>query len=69
MKSRLTSKVKRGLWLIVARSATVMEAESDSRSMDKEERECVLAACRYACDHWDQRQEATNADVSESGDE
>ena len=50
MKPRLTDKVKWGLWLIVARSATVMEAEAGG--MDKEERESVLAASRYAEAHW-----------------
>lgn len=55
MKPRLTDKVKRGLWLIVARSATVMEAEAEPSkhdSMDKDEREAVLAAGRYAEAHW-----------------
>ncbi len=50
LKPRLTDKVKRGLWLIVARSATVMDAEEGG--MDKEEREAVLAASRYAESHW-----------------
>jgi hypothetical protein len=50
LKPRLTDKVKHGLWLIVARSATVMEAEAGG--MDKEEREVVLAASRYAEAHW-----------------
>ena len=56
MKPRLTDKVKHGLWLIVARSATVMEAEAVNAggyaSMEKEEREAVLAASRYADAHW-----------------
>lgn len=55
MKPRLTDKVKHGLWLIVARSATVMEAEAESSkydSMDREERAAVLAASRYAEAHW-----------------
>ena len=42
MKPRLTDKVKHGLWLIVARSATVMEAEAGG--MDRDERDAVLAA-------------------------
>jgi hypothetical protein len=50
MKPRLTDKVKHGLWLIIARSATVMEAEAGG--MDKEERDAVLAASRYADAHW-----------------
>lgn len=55
MKPLLTDKVKWGLWLIVARSPTVMEAEADHSkydSMDKNEREAVLAASRYADAHW-----------------
>lgn len=50
MKPKLTEKVRLGLWLIVARSATVMEAECGG--MDKQEREAVLAASRYAEAHW-----------------
>jgi hypothetical protein len=42
--------VKHGLWLIVARSATVMQAEEGG--LDREEREAVLAASRYAEAHW-----------------
>jgi hypothetical protein len=42
--------VRHGLWLIVARSATVMQAEAGG--LDKEERESVLAASRYADAHW-----------------
>jgi hypothetical protein len=49
---RLTDKVRRGLWLIVARSATVMQAESPDSHLPKDERECVLAASRYADSHW-----------------
>jgi|LakMenE18May11ns_1017448.scaffolds.fasta_scaffold8086068_2 hypothetical protein len=55
MKPRLTDKVKHGLWLIVARSATVMEAEAGG--LDKEEREAVLAASRYADAHWKEVQD------------
>lgn len=50
MKPRLTDKVKHGLWLIVARSATVMDAECGG--LDREERDAVLAASRYAEAHW-----------------
>ena len=56
MKPRLTDKVKRGLWMIVARSATVMEAEAGG--MERGEREAVLAASRYAEAHW--KPEVTN---------
>lgn len=49
-KPRLTPKVKLGLWLIVARSATVMEAEEGG--LDRDEREAVLAAVKYAEGHF-----------------
>jgi hypothetical protein len=48
---RLTNRVRRGLWLIVARSPTVMDAEA-SASMDREEREVILAAAAYAEHHF-----------------
>jgi hypothetical protein len=52
MKPRLTDKVKRGLWLIVARSATVMSAEEGGMQDDRDDRDAVLAAARYAEAHW-----------------
>lgn len=52
MKPRLTDKVKQGLWLIVARSATLYSAEEGEPGMDKVEREAILAAGRYAEAHW-----------------
>lgn len=55
MKPRLTDKVKWGLWMIVARSATVMDAEGGG--LDRDERDAVLAASRYAEAHWRPRQE------------
>ena len=64
MKPRLTDKVKRGLWMIVARSATVMDAEAGG--LDREERDAVLAASRYAEAHWRPRQGHT---LEETGDE
>jgi hypothetical protein len=42
--------VKHGLWLIVARSATVLDAEEGG--LDRDERDAVLAASRYAQAHW-----------------
>ena len=55
MKPRLTDKVKRGLWMIVARSATLYSAEQGGEpGMEKEEREAILAAGRYAEAHWRQ---------------
>lgn len=48
---RLTSKVRRGLWLIVARSPTVLDAEV-SESMDRDEKESILAAAAYAEHHF-----------------
>lgn len=62
MKPRFTDNVRRGLWLIVARSATVMEAEEGGDGMDKGERECVLAASRYAEAHW--KEESSDVDIS-----
>lgn len=63
MKPRFTDKVRRGLWLIVARSATVMEAEAGGDFMDKDERECVLAASRYAEAHWHPKEENSDVDI------
>jgi hypothetical protein len=55
---RLSEKVRRGLWLIVARSATVWSWEQISSQEtprdQREERECVLAAAKYAEHHWKQ---------------
>jgi hypothetical protein len=66
MKPRLTDKVKHGLWLIVARSATVMEAEAVNAgsyaTMEKEEREAVLAASRYADAHWKPKDQGVTDD-------
>lgn len=62
MKPRFTDKVRRGLWLVVARSATVMEAEAGSGFMERDERECVLAASRYAEAHW--KEESSDVDIS-----
>lgn len=42
--------MKWGLWMIVARSATVMQAEAGG--LERDEREAVLAASRYAEAHW-----------------
>lgn len=39
-----------------------MEAEGDGDGMDKGERECVLAASRYAEAHW--QEEASDVDFS-----
>ena len=44
--------MKHGLWLIVARSATVLDAEEGG--LDRDERDAVLAASRYAQAHWRQ---------------
>ena len=63
MKPRLTDKVRHGLWLIVARSATVMEAEAGG--MERDERDAVLAASRYAESHWRPRQGHTLEEMSD----
>jgi membrane-bound lytic murein transglycosylase MltF len=52
MKPKLTNKVRRGLWLIVARSATVMSAEEGGMDDEREDRDAVLAAVKYAESHW-----------------
>lgn len=52
MKPRMTDKVKRGLAVIVARSATLWSAEQGGPGMDRDEKEAVLAAGRYAQAHW-----------------
>jgi hypothetical protein len=64
VKPRFTEKVRHGLWLIVARSATVMEAEAGGDFMDKDERECVLAASRYAEAHWHPKEASSDVDIS-----
>ncbi len=52
--------MRHGLWLIVARSATVMQAEAGG--LDKEEREAVLAASRYADAHWKPKDQGVTDD-------
>ncbi len=52
MKPRLTDKVKHGLWLIVARSATLWSAEEGASDLEPDEVAAVLAAGRYADAHW-----------------
>lgn len=51
-RPKLTDKVKRGLWLIVSRSATLWSAEQTDKGWDKQERDAVLAAGRYAEAYW-----------------
>jgi hypothetical protein len=41
--------------MIVKRSATVMSAEAGPEGWDRQDREAVLAAVRYAEAHWGQR--------------
>jgi hypothetical protein len=60
-KPAWTRTVMEGMWIIVARSATVMAAEGTSDFLDKETKDKVLAAVRYATHHWapeDKREEA-----------
>jgi hypothetical protein len=52
MKPKLTDKVRYGLWLIVARSATVMSAEEGGMDSERQDRDAVLAAVKYAEAHW-----------------
>jgi hypothetical protein len=49
-KPAWTKNVQQGMWLIVARSATVWTAEQGG--LPKEERDLVLTALRYAMHHW-----------------
>jgi hypothetical protein len=59
-KPAWTKQVMEGMWIVVARSATVMAAEGTSDFLDKETKEKVLAAVRYAAHHWapaDKREE------------
>jgi hypothetical protein len=68
-KPAWTKLVQQGMWTIVARSATVMAAEGPTDFLDKETKERVLAAVRYATYHWapaDKREE--DDDDSGSGD-
>lgn len=51
-KPSLTPKVRQGLWMIVARSPTLWAAEQQDVEFDKEEREAILAAGRYAVAHF-----------------
>jgi|LakMenEpi03Aug12_release.lakeMendotaPanAssembly.Ray.scaffolds.fasta_scaffold2861188_1 hypothetical protein len=56
MKPRLTDKVRKGLWLIIARSPWVFDAENGCKVQDKEECEAIRAAARYADAHWKPKQ-------------
>lgn len=63
---RMTDKVRRGLWLIVARSPTVFAAENSCRkgdAMEREEREAILAAAKYADHHWGQPRQMNESDL------
>jgi hypothetical protein len=51
-KPAWTKVVQEGMWTIVARSATVMAAEGTTDFLDKETKDKVLAAVRYAEFHW-----------------
>lgn len=63
-KPAWTEKVERGMWLIVARSPTVMEAEEGGEGMGREERDAIMSAARYADYHWSKYRGWTDADVS-----
>jgi hypothetical protein len=52
IKPAWTKAVAEGMWIIVARSATVMAAEGPTDYLDKDTKEKVLAAVRYAEFHW-----------------
>jgi hypothetical protein len=65
-KPAWTEKVERGMWLIVARSATVMAAELGDTFLGKEDTEAVLAASRYADHHWSKHRRSGSPDLSEN---
>lgn len=67
-RPRLTDKVKRGLWLIVARSATLWSAEQTAKGWDKQEREAILAAGRYAEAYWGKGAITTTGNEEEEDD-
>lgn len=52
---RLTERVRRGLWLICARSPTVMDAEAGPEGWEPGDREAVLLAMRYAIQNFKPR--------------
>jgi hypothetical protein len=62
VKPRLTDKVRHGLWLIVARSATLWSAEQTAAGFDRDEREAILAAGRYAEAHWKPKETFVESD-------
>lgn len=51
-KPAWTTKVQRGMWMIVARSATLWSAENGGPDLEPEDKEAILAAGRYAEHHW-----------------
>lgn len=63
MKVRLTEKVRWGLWLICARSATVMDAEAGPHGWEKHDREAVLMAMRYAIENFKPRSDHERGDA------
>lgn len=63
MTPRMTDKVRQGLWLIVARSPTVFAAESGGDGMERDEREAILAAAKYADHHWGQPRQMNESDL------
>lgn len=58
MKPRMTEKVRKGLWLIVARSPWLFDAENGAKVIGREEQDAILAAGRYAEAHWKQAHRA-----------
>jgi len=53
--TRLTAAVRWGLWIICARSATVAGAQAGAEGWERDERESVLLAMRYAIDNYKPR--------------
>lgn len=51
-KPRMTDKVRKGLWLIIARSPWLFDADNGCRVLEKDECVAIRAAAKYAEAHW-----------------
>ena len=65
MKPAWTDKVEKGMWLIVARSSTVLAAEISETYLGKEDTDYVLAASRYAQYHWSKHGKGQAEDIND----
>jgi hypothetical protein len=48
----MTDRVRKGLWLIIARSPSLFDADNGCRVLEKDECEAIRAAAKYAEAHW-----------------